>query len=67
MPTVGEYVRGVLLAAFGVLLAFLGWKASIPVLSWILIFVGGFVALVAVGTTAAVAWQAWRERSSREP
>lgn len=59
---VGEYVRGVLLAVFGVLFAVLAWKASIPVLSWVLVFVGGFVALVAASTTAAVAVQAWRER-----
>jgi len=66
-PGVGEYVRGVLLAAFGLLLALLGWKASIPVLSWIVIFVGGFVAFVAASTTIAVAVQHWRERSSRTP
>jgi hypothetical protein len=63
----GEYVRGVLLAAFGVLFAFLAWKASIPVLSWVLVFVGGFVALVAGSTTVAVAYQALRERASRSP
>ena len=67
VPTVGEYVRGVLLAAFGVLLALLAWKASIPVLSWIVIFVGGFVAFVAASTTVAVAVQDWRERSTRSP
>lgn len=50
MPTVGEYVRGALLAAFGVLLALLAWKASIPVLSWVVMFIGGFVAFVAVST-----------------
>lgn len=64
-PGPGEYVRGVLLAVFGVLFAFLAWKASIPVLSWVLVFVGGFVALVAGATTAAVAVQAWRERATR--
>ena len=66
-PTAGEYVRGVLLAAFGLLLALLAWKASIPVLSWIVIFVGGFVAFVAVSTTVAVAVQDWRDRASRPP
>ncbi len=65
VPTMGEYVRGALLAVFGVLLAVLAWKASIPVMSWIVVFVGGFVALVAVSTTVAVGYEAWRERSSR--
>ncbi len=64
-PSVGGYVRAVLLTAFGVLLALLAWKASIPVLSWIVIFAGGFVAFVAVSTTVAVAIQDWRERASR--
>ena len=66
-PTIGEHVRGVLLAAFGVLLALLAWKASIPVVSWILIFVGGFITLVAGGTTLAIAYEAWRGRASRSP
>jgi hypothetical protein len=64
-PTIGEYVRGVLLAAFGVLLALLAWKASIPVLSWIVIFVGGFVTLVAVFLLGAISLQAWRVRAIR--
>ena len=63
----GEYVRGVLLAVFGVLFAFLAWKASIPVLSWVLVFAGGFITLVAGGTTLAIAYEAWRERASRAP
>jgi hypothetical protein len=63
----GEYVRGALLAVFGVLFAFLAWKASIPVLSWMLVFVGGFVAFVAASTTVAVAYEAWRERATRGP
>ncbi len=67
VPTVGSYVRGVLLAAFGLVLAVLAWKASIPVLSWIVIFAGGFVAFVAMSTTLAVAVQDWRERASRTP
>jgi hypothetical protein len=66
-PTTGEYVRGAVLAAFGVLLAFLAWKASVPVVSWIMIFVGGFITLVAGGTTLAVAYEAWRERASQSP
>jgi hypothetical protein len=66
-PTIGDYVRGALLAAFGVLLAVLAWKASIPVLSWIVVFVGGFIALVAGGTTLVVAYETWRGRASREP
>jgi hypothetical protein len=33
-------------------------RASVPVLSWIVVFVGGFVALVASFTTVAVVWGA---------
>ena len=66
-PTVGSYVRGALLAAFGLLLAWLAWKASIPVLSWIAIFAGAFVTFVAASTTIAVAVQHWRERTSDSP
>ena len=65
--TVGAYVRGVLLAAFGLLLVWLAWKASIPVLSWIVIFAGAFVTLVAASTTIVVAVEHWRESSSESP
>ncbi len=47
-PTPGEYVRTLALGAVGVLLVVGGWVASIPVLSWLLIAVGGFVAILAV-------------------
>jgi hypothetical protein len=67
VPTIGEYVRGVIIAAFGVLVALLAWKASIPVVSCIVIFVGGFVTLVAQGTTLAVTYEAWRDRASGGP
>ena len=63
--TASEYVRGVLMAVFGVVLAVVAWKASIPVLSWIVVFAGAFIMLVAVLTTGAVAYQAWQERASR--
>ena len=46
-PSLGEYVRVFGIGAIGVLLAIAGWIVSIPVLSWIVIFVGGFVAIVA--------------------
>jgi hypothetical protein len=65
VPAVGEYVRAVLLAAFGVTVAVLAWKASVPVVSWIMTFAGGFVALVALFGLAATAQQGWRVRSSR--
>ena len=64
-PTPGEFVRGVLLAAFGVLVVVVSWKLSIPVLTWILVFLGGFVALVAVLSLAAISRQAWRTRAMR--
>jgi hypothetical protein len=35
------------IGAIGVLLVLAGWIVSIPVLSWIVIAVGGFVAVVA--------------------
>jgi hypothetical protein len=63
VPTVGEYVRGALLTAFGVLLVVGAWKLSIPVLSWIIVFVGGFIAFVAVFGLVATA-QGWRARGA---
>ena len=63
--TAGEYVRGVLMAVFGIVLAVVAWKASVPVLSWIVVFAGAFIVLVAMLTTSAVAYQAWQERASR--
>ena len=64
VPGAGEYLRGVLVFAFGIALVFLAWKASITVLSWLLIFVGGFVALVAgIGVVVTVR-QGLRARSS---
>jgi hypothetical protein len=58
-------VRCLLITAVGVLLVLLGWKASVPVLSWIVIFVGGFVTLVAVFLLGAISLQAWRVRATR--
>jgi hypothetical protein len=65
VPTLGEYARGALLTCIGVLLMVVAWKASIPVLSWIVIFVGGFVTLVAVFSLGAVAHQTWVTRAIR--
>jgi len=67
VPSAGEFVRGALLAAVGVLVAVVAWSLSIPVLSWIMLFVGGFVTLVAVFSVAAISQQAWRARASRAP
>jgi hypothetical protein len=66
VPGAGEFVRGGLLVAIGLLVIVLAWKASIPVLSWVVIFIGGFVALVAllgIGATAYAAWRAWTTRA----
>ena len=63
VPRAGEFFRGVLLTAIGLFIAVGAWTLSIPVLSWILVFVGGFVAFVAVYSLAAVAVQAWRVRA----
>ena len=46
-PSLGEYARVLAIGAIGVLLGLAGWIVSIPVLSWIAIAVGGFVAIVA--------------------
>ena len=51
-----------LLAAFGVLAAVVAWKLSIPVLTWILVVVGGFVSLVATFSLVAIEQQAWQAR-----
>jgi hypothetical protein len=67
VPTTGEYVRGVLLTAFGVLFTYGAWRLSVPVLSWVLMFVGAFVAVVAAVSTLAVAHAGWRARSTTVP
>lgn len=43
-------------------LAVVAWKLSIPVLTWILVVVGGFVSLVATFSLVAIAQQAWQAR-----
>ncbi len=53
------------MAVFGIVLAVVAWKASVPVLSGIVVFAGAFIVLVAMLTTSAVAYQAWQERASR--
>jgi hypothetical protein len=65
VPTLGEYARGALLTCIGLLLMVLAWKASIVVLSWIVLFVGGFVTLVSVFSLGALAHQTWSTRASR--
>ena len=67
MPTVGDYVRGLLMAAFGLGLAFVAWKAAITVLSWIVIFFGCFIALIAVVGFVTTVQQSLRARPTREP
>ena len=47
-PSLGEYARVLVIGAIGVSIVAVGWVASIPVLSWLLIAVGGFVAILAV-------------------
>jgi hypothetical protein len=54
-PGTGEFLRGLALALFGVLLSAIAWKLSVPVLTWVLVFVGGFVAVVAVVSLLATA------------
>jgi hypothetical protein len=58
-PGFGEFLRGVALTAFGVLLAVVAWKLSIPVLTWVLVVVGGFVTVVAVVSLVATAQARW--------
>jgi hypothetical protein len=64
-PTLGEVARALLLVAAGIVVGVGGWMLSIPVLSWILVFVGAFVALVAASTEGAVLYGAWRARRAR--
>jgi hypothetical protein len=47
-PGAGEFIRGGGLAVLGLLVALVAWKLSIPVLSWVIIFVGCFVTAVAL-------------------
>jgi hypothetical protein len=63
-PSPGEFVRGALLLVVGTLGAVGAWKLSVPVLTWLLVFVGGFVALVAAVALVATAQQAWRARGN---
>ena len=44
--------------------AVVAWKLSIPVLTWILVPVGGFVARVAAYSLVAIAQQAWQARGN---
>ena len=67
VPTAGDYVRGFLMAAFGLGLAFVAWKASITVVSWIVIFFGCFIALIAVVGLVTTAQQSLRARATRKP
>jgi hypothetical protein len=46
-PTFGDVARTFVLGSFGVLLAVGAWVVSIPILTWIIVAVGGFVAFVA--------------------
>jgi hypothetical protein len=39
-------------------------ELSIPVLTWVLVFVGGFVALVAAFSLVAIAQRAWQARGN---
>jgi hypothetical protein len=64
-PGFGEYVRGALLVLFGAALAIGAWTLSIPILSWVLVLVGAFVALVALLGLYGTAEQSWR--ASRSP
>jgi hypothetical protein len=66
VPTAGDYVRGFLMAAFGLALAFVAWKASITVLSWIVIFVGCFIALIAIVGFVTTVQQSLRARATRK-
>jgi hypothetical protein len=54
-PGVGEFVRGSAVGLVGVLVALIGWKLSLPVLSWFFILVGGFITIVAVVSLFATA------------
>ena len=60
-----EFLRGALLVLVGAALAAGAWKLSIPILSWVLVFVGAFVVLVALLSLAATSEQVWRASRSR--
>jgi hypothetical protein len=65
VPSLGEVLRCLVITAVGVALVLIGWKASVPVLSWIVIFIGGFVTLVAVFLLGAISYAAVRAGSIR--
>jgi hypothetical protein len=62
-PSRGEFLQALAGGAFGVFLVVVAWFASIPVLTWALVVVGGFLAVLAVYTLVVLTQQAWRARS----
>jgi hypothetical protein len=62
-PTRGEVARTFVLAFFGVVLAAGAWILSIPILTWMLVIVGGFVTFVAIFVLVEFTRQEWRLRS----
>jgi hypothetical protein len=52
-----------LVGTFGALLAIVAWMLSIPILSGIIVVVGGFLAIMAVLTLVHEGREAWRDRA----
>jgi hypothetical protein len=62
-PTREEVVQAAVGGTVGLLLAVGAWILSIPVLSWILVIVGGFLAFMAAYSLIVFARAAWTMRS----
>jgi hypothetical protein len=61
-PSLGEFVQAAVAGTLGLLLAVGAWLVSIPVVTWLLVVVGGFLAVAAVYTLVVLTQQAWRLR-----
>jgi hypothetical protein len=62
-PSLQEFVQAAVAGSFGVLLAVGAWVVSIPVVTWVLVIVGGFLAVMAVYTLVVLTQQSWRLRA----
>jgi hypothetical protein len=61
-------VQAAVAGGFGAVIAIIAWVVAIPILSWVVILIGGFMALMAIWTFIHEGRIAWRaRRRSGEP
>jgi uncharacterized membrane protein len=64
---VGAFVWAALVGFAGALLAVVAWTLSIPIVSGILVVVGGFLSVMAVFTLVHESREAWQARTPDSP